>query len=710
MTSRGDCRCFVERWHVVVRLAFIVVALHQGSAQAATFDSNAPSNLPEWRVVSLPDHPVRFVYVVDPARFQGEVDTNGDILLGASHDQPRYQVENLERNHIRVKVDVESAQGNPVLFRMTAPRLRDADGALSEPNAVEARVGPGGIVLAPSLEWMAGHAFPISWVSAVEPVPDTRETLELGDPSAEDFRPKMTLGRWGEEASVSLEYETGEPGTARYSDGRLEWRSAGDVGVDITLMTTNFGGAELDLVLKRNPGTDTFHFRLDWQNLEFLYQPPLNEDPVPQADSCSETRCFRNGQLVAERPENVVGSYAVYLRDRVSGDYRAVGGKNYRAGKAFHIFRPKVIDAADNWVWARLDVDAPAHRLTVSVPAGFLDRAVYPVRVDPTFGYAQVGANKFSGDKVLWVDRAATSPTSNGRLASISFYGRTNSGAPAVNPGIFSDLNNRPYKQLACLDSGGTPLGSGYAWVTTSLAYSGLLAGTQYWLGVNYGNGSSVDTYYDTGPKSDTVYFEDAVAPYRWPDPWPLTPGNFADFRGGIYGTYITLPVVTTNAASGATSSAAALNGQANPGGVSTTGWFRYSINAPAGCSDSFGTRVPTASGSDLGAGDGPVPFSQLLASLAPSTLYYYCALASNSMGTKFGNVLSFTTVALDAGFDAGLDAGGSSSGTGDGGDSVVGPGLLSYRAQACGCTQSGAGWFALLPLILPLARFRARQ
>lgn len=111
--------------------------------------------------------------------------------------------------------------------------------------------------------------------------------------------------------------------------------------------------------------------------------------------------------------------------------------------------------------------------------------------------------------------------------------------------------------------------------------------------------------------------------------------------------TYDSVPTVTTNSASSITSSSATLNGSANPKGLSTTGWFRYSSINPGSCDDSFGTRVPVSGGTDLGSGNSPVNYSESVTSLSPATTYHYCAIASNSIGTGFGGIRSFATLPL---------------------------------------------------------------
>jgi len=107
-------------------------------------------------------------------------------------------------------------------------------------------------------------------------------------------------------------------------------------------------------------------------------------------------------------------------------------------------------------------------------------------------------------------------------------------------------------------------------------------------------------------------------------------------------------PTVATTAATLVTSSSATLNGSANPNGETTTAYFRYSTSNPGTPNDSFGTRAPSSSSSDanLGSGTSEVPFARNLSGLLPATTYYYCAIATNSYGTSFGEIMSFTTAA----------------------------------------------------------------
>jgi hypothetical protein len=118
------------------------------------------------------------------------------------------------------------------------------------------------------------------------------------------------------------------------------------------------------------------------------------------------------------------------------------------------------------------------------------------------------------------------------------------------------------------------------------------------------------------------------------------TYGSVASF------TTPTPPTVQTLAATPITTVSTTLNGTTNPNGFATTGWFRYSITDPGSCNDTFGTRSPTSGGTSLGSGSTNVTFSQVIPGLAPATNYYFCAISSSSIGTTYGEILTFTTPA----------------------------------------------------------------
>ena len=93
------------------------------------------------------------------------------------------------------------------------------------------------------------------------------------------------------------------------------------------------------------------------------------------------------------RPDNVVGSYAVYHQSERNGQYKA--------GKAFHWYRPRIEDSKGTWVWGELFVDAQAGIATITIPQSFLDKAAYPIRhvSGTTLGFSASGG---SDQSIVW--------------------------------------------------------------------------------------------------------------------------------------------------------------------------------------------------------------------------------------------------------------------------------------------------------------------
>ncbi len=130
---------------------------------------------------------------------------------------------------------------------------------------------------------------------------------------------------------------------------------------------------EMELVLKERPSLDIFYFTI-MSELDYHYQPPLDEEMgLGILHGCNATVCQDS-----YRPIDIVGSYAVY-----DGPY-----------KKFHVYRPLVWDAKGNEVWGTLYINRGI--LSVSIDKIWLDKAVYPVTIDPTIGKTDIGGSLFS--------------------------------------------------------------------------------------------------------------------------------------------------------------------------------------------------------------------------------------------------------------------------------------------------------------------------
>jgi hypothetical protein len=129
---------------------------------------------------------------------------------------------------------------------------------------------------------------------------------------------------------------------------------------------------EFEVILKKKPATNIIQFNIETNNLTFYYQPELTQEEI-------DTDHFR--------PENAIGSYAVYHESKKNNEYKT--------GKAFHIYRPRIIDSIGNEAWGELNISTEEETLTVTIPQEFLDAATYPVRhaAGLTFGYTGVGGS-----------------------------------------------------------------------------------------------------------------------------------------------------------------------------------------------------------------------------------------------------------------------------------------------------------------------------
>lgn len=130
------------------------------------------------------------------------------------------------------------------------------------------------------------------------------------------------------------------------SDGRFKW----------------------DIEFDKKPDSNIFTWELKYSaGIEFLYQGELTEWEKSRGNY---------------RAPEVVGSYAVYCNKK---------NNKYKSGKICHIYRPFCYDSNNNTVYADLLIEK--NSLTIKIPQDYIDKATYPVRLDPTLGYNTAGAS-----------------------------------------------------------------------------------------------------------------------------------------------------------------------------------------------------------------------------------------------------------------------------------------------------------------------------
>ncbi len=125
--------------------------------------------------------------------------------------------------------------------------------------------------------------------------------------------------------------------------------------------------------------------------------------------------------------------------------------------------------------------------------------------------------------------------------------------------------------------------------------------------------------------------------------------------QGTAYGDQVTFttdqpssPVVTTNVITGLTSSSATSGGTIlSDGGMSVT--------AEGVCWST--SHNPTTNDNKTSDGTAGGSFTSSLTGLQPVTTYYVRAYASNSLGTGYGNELSFTTPSTQSGYSVSIQS-----------------------------------------------------
>lgn len=156
--------------------------------------------------------------------------------------------------------------------------------------------------------------------------------------------------------------------------------------------------------------------------------------------SVSGLDCYYQDELTEEenktayRPIDVVHSYACFDKS----------GK-----KVMHIYRSALLDASGVKVWCDMKLDTEQGLLSVLWDVKVLEGLVFPVVVDPTFGYTSIGASM----DTYWVDGTSACDfelTETGTVSKVSFYVKANSGSFNTITAIYTkDEYNHPNTRVA---------------------------------------------------------------------------------------------------------------------------------------------------------------------------------------------------------------------------------------------------------------------
>lgn len=210
-------------------------------------------------------------------------------------------------------------------------------------------------------------------------------TAIVGDSIAEEFRPQLELKAWEGECSFKIDLRMDQTASILSASGdtfndapRINCRQDSITAFSIYRLPS--GDLEWEIQLASSPDSNVLTFAFEADGLLFYYQ---------------DTTLFES-DIIHVGPEWAQGSYAVYHAARRNNRLHVNGsdttGEIYSTGKVFHIRRPQALDSNGESVWCDINIDMKSSKLTISVPQHFLDRARYPVIIDPTFGKSSVGA------------------------------------------------------------------------------------------------------------------------------------------------------------------------------------------------------------------------------------------------------------------------------------------------------------------------------
>ena len=274
---------------------------------------------------------------------------------------------------------------------------------------------------------------------------------------------------------------------------------------------------EFGITLKEVPTSNVVPLSVTTKGLDFFYQRPLTTEE----------------RFDGIRPPHVLGSYAAYHKTKTNNEYQA--------GKAFHIYRPWAEDATGKKVWCEFDADwdwENEQPLNITIPQDFLDTAVYPVFIDPTFGYLTAGgSNLIASSSLRTLD--SESSIEEGIGESISVYRSVTNGGTA-------DLvkwKTALYTSAGVLISSTTEQSSGIAvgasWNTVNTITAPSFSAGSKWISFWGTNAvySTLQIFYDTvtsaGSNKNVSY---VTGNSGWPD--PLTGVTDDNNKYSIYVTY----------------------------------------------------------------------------------------------------------------------------------------------------------------------------
>jgi len=378
---------------------------------------------------------------------------------------------------------------------------------------------------------------------------DKDNEVEIGDKEKNYFIPHAKIKRWGDECFFNIELPTTKKITPAQDGKKLKWIDT-DKEVHLYSLKPNEqmedGGFEYEVILKGKPERNIIELKIKSQGLDFWRQPELTQDQKNKGSN---------------RPENVIGSYAVYHKTK-KGNQVALGKKNYKTGKAFHIYRPQIEDSNGWKVWGELNIDIEQGILSVKIPQDFINNAVYPIKhaTGLTFGLTTKGASsgnisyRTATNLYRSYRRGSSEPGVNGTLDKITAWLKYGSeGEDASDISVFLNIENiatDSHVEVAEIENLNlnvwTSAGREYDFIASDEVLSNI---NRYILSIVGDStdliaGNEIGLFYDTTGGTYTYFeYKSGMAAYTSSkeSPWTETEAESTD-RYSLYATYTPSP------------------------------------------------------------------------------------------------------------------------------------------------------------------------
>ena len=324
--------------------------------------------------------------------------------------------------------------------------------------------------------------------------------ITIGDKDSDEFTPNIELKRWNE---ISFKIKPKGLDNVAKKDKKVKF-DKDKIKFDMPDMSYEMydyeDGYKYVWYLNKEPKKNIIEFDFETAGIDFFYQPALDIEMAGQdcwTDACTETDCCDS-----HRPENVVGSYAVYHQTK--GGTVDKFGKAYATGKAFHIYRPHLYDADGNEAWGILNIDAEQGIYTVEIPQEFLDNAIYPIKSNDTFGYESVGGSSY-GTLANKIRSTAGIPADSGDVTSITVYLASWAIGEEIKAALYQGLSSFEFATEERTTGGVT------GWHTFNFSPAQSITAQIYQIAMFFDD--DVIIYYDTGGAANSSGYTNAVYP-----------------------------------------------------------------------------------------------------------------------------------------------------------------------------------------------------